>query len=368
MPHNRLNTGFGRRQPSKQVSTVARSSSSVAKYRLCVASRRASFHTRSMGASCGEYGGRNSSVRMPRYWRSNGANKTAWWYRALSSTMTIRWPCERCRNSFRRKASKVAALNTGHIERTNFPVRRLTAPKQATDFRVGACTSTGSLISGDTHMRVRVQCCWKWHSSRLQSSMSRRFARRRSFFKRRNPQRVRLGDLRTGLAQPKPHLVEHPLALAHPQRNAITAFHVFAQKLAVPQVLRMTKFTGASAQVPREPLPSPRLQRAWPPRPLSLAQSVESVFLETADPTLDRAGVFAEQSGDLPATLPRGHQQYAVQSVVVARFVRAFDLLLKGNPHHVGILNFESSHGDVSVHCRHRQYSRFIRHYLCRYV
>ena len=61
-------------------------------------------------------------------------------------------------------------------------VLRLTAPKHATDLRVGACCRMGSLISGAIHIRQREPCCWKWHSSRLQSSMSARRARRRSFF------------------------------------------------------------------------------------------------------------------------------------------------------------------------------------------
>ena len=48
------------------------------------------------------------------------------------------------------------------------PVCTLTAPKQTTDLRVGAWSRTGSLISGGTHMRHRVPCCGKWHSSTRQ--------------------------------------------------------------------------------------------------------------------------------------------------------------------------------------------------------
>ena len=55
----------------------------------------------------------------------------------------------------------VTALKIGHIIGTNWPVSRLTAPKQATDLRVGACRRIGSLISGATHMRQREPCCWK---------------------------------------------------------------------------------------------------------------------------------------------------------------------------------------------------------------
>jgi nucleoside-diphosphate-sugar epimerase len=41
--------------------------------------RRASFHTRSMGASWGLHGGRNSKVSTRRYLRVSGASETAWW-------------------------------------------------------------------------------------------------------------------------------------------------------------------------------------------------------------------------------------------------------------------------------------------------
>ena len=79
----------------------------------------------------------------------------------LSSTTIMRRPGVCWRRSRLRKVWNVAALKIGHIIRTNWPVSKLTAPKQATDFRVGAWRSIGSLISGGTHMRQREPCCWK---------------------------------------------------------------------------------------------------------------------------------------------------------------------------------------------------------------
>jgi len=46
------------------------------------------------------------------------------------------------------KLSKVRASNLSHRARTNFPLLRMTAPKQATDLRVGAWNNTGTLTSG----------------------------------------------------------------------------------------------------------------------------------------------------------------------------------------------------------------------------
>lgn len=59
MPHHLRSTELDVLQRSKHVETAVSTSSKVAKNRLCVAMRRASFQTRSMGASCGLYGGRN---------------------------------------------------------------------------------------------------------------------------------------------------------------------------------------------------------------------------------------------------------------------------------------------------------------------
>ena len=52
-----------------------------------------------------------------------------------------------------RKAAQVSALNTWAVMCTNWPVVKLTAPKQAVDLRVGACNRTGSRTSGGTHIR-----------------------------------------------------------------------------------------------------------------------------------------------------------------------------------------------------------------------
>jgi len=221
MPHNLRSTELGVLQRSKHVETAVSTSSKVAKNRLCVAMRRASFQTRSTGASCGLYGGRNSRVSTARYFQSNGLSRTAWWYRPLSSTSTMRVSRERCRSSVSRKVSNVAALDVVHRERMNLPVGKLTAPKHATDLRAGAWSRTGSLISGGTHMRHRVPCCWKWHSSTLQSSTPRRRARRCSFLKRRDRDRVGLGDLGSGLAQPESHVAEDALALAYAQHHLV---------------------------------------------------------------------------------------------------------------------------------------------------
>jgi len=259
LPHNLRNTELGVLQRSKHRATAVSTSSKVAKNRLCVARRRASFQTRSTGASCGLSGGRNSRVSTARYFRSHGLRRIAWWSRALSSTSTMRVSRERCCNGVFRKVSNVAALNVAHRERMTVPVRKRTAPKQATDWRVGAWRRTGSLIADGTHMRHWVPCCWKWHSSTLQSSTPPRRARRCSFFKRRDLVRVGLGNLRLGLAQPESHGAEEAVALAPPVAQA----QMRREQLAVPQMTSMTEFLRLVSQVTPQRRPLRGVQGGW---------------------------------------------------------------------------------------------------------
>ena len=49
----------------------------------------------------------------------------------------MRVPWARCRSSLFRTVSNVTALNVAHRERMNVPVRKLTAPKHATDLAGG---------------------------------------------------------------------------------------------------------------------------------------------------------------------------------------------------------------------------------------
>jgi len=252
-----------------------------------------------MGASCRLYGGRNSKLITLRYRLSNGSSSRARWYLALSRTITMRLACERCRSNFLRKASNVRASNLSPKTRTNLPELRLTEPKQATDLRVGAWSNTGSLISGGTHIRQRVPCCWKWHSSKPHKSTSLRLASCRSFFESRDLYRVGLRYLESGLPQSESHLTEDALALAYTQAQPIVQPQVLREELAVPQMGSMTEFRGVASQVAPQSRPLPSVQRGRPSRSLGLAQTFQAMRLETPHPALHRAAIFTEQFGYL---------------------------------------------------------------------
>lgn len=302
MAHSFANCRFGLVQKEKRSCTALTTSYRVGKWRLWVAKRRVSFQTRSIGLSSGLYGGKNNSVSRLRCLRSQGRSARAWWYLALSSTRTRRLLRERCLSRVFRKRWKDSPLNFGSKAVTNLPVRTLAAPKHATDLRVGACSRTGSLSSGGIHMRQRVPCCWKWHSSELHRSILGSAARRRSFFKDSLGCRVGLGNERTGLAQPKPHLAEQALTLACPQGDLVALAQMFGQQFAIPQGLGKAELTRAAPQVAPHALPVGIGQTAWSSGALAFLKARKPNFLEAADPALYRTLALAEPQRCLSRT------------------------------------------------------------------
>src|SRR6267142_5853394 len=96
--------------------------------------------------------------------------------------------------------------------------------------RVGACRHTGSRISGATHIRQRLPCCWKWTSSIAHRSILFPAARRWSFFYRRLRLRVGLSNFGTRFAQTETEASEHSLALAYLQRHIELLLHKAGQQ------------------------------------------------------------------------------------------------------------------------------------------
>ncbi len=226
----------------------------------------------------------------------------------------------------------------------NFPLCRLTAPKQAMDLRLDAWITTGSLSSGGIHMRQRVPCCWKWHSSKLHNSTSSRFANRRSFFKRLNLLSIRLCHLGARLAKPESHLFKQSLALTNTELHVIAPVHMFRKELAVPQVADKTEFVRTFSQILLQRRPLPGCQRPWAAQSFTLAQPIKTMMFKGLDPALHCAAVLAEQLCDLLTIVTRSYQQQTVEPVVVPRFLRPLNFLLNGNTHHIGISNLQFSH------------------------
>jgi len=125
---------------------------------------------------------------------------------------------------------------------TNCPVRKLIAPNRANDLRVGAWSTMGSLVSGGTHIRQRVPCYWKWHSSKLERSICSSFSIRRSFFICGLQFGISLRDDGPRLAQSESHLAENALALPHAQFHTVGLPEVMREQLSIPEVLVVAQF------------------------------------------------------------------------------------------------------------------------------
>ena len=69
------------------------------------------------------------------------------------------------------------------------------------------------------------------------------------FFKRRDLDRVGLGDLGSGLAQPESHVAEDSLALAHAQLHPVVQAQMRREQLAVPQMTGMTELLWLASHV-----------------------------------------------------------------------------------------------------------------------
>jgi hypothetical protein len=62
------------------------------------------------------------------------------------------------------------------------------------------------------------------------------------------------------------------------------------------------------------------------------------------DPVLDGSGALPQKRGDIIGTHAGTGEEHTVKAVIVARFFRALDLVLNGEPHDVRIRDFQSTH------------------------
>ena len=169
------------------------------------------------------------------------------------------------------------------------------------------------------------------------------------FFKRRALDRVGLGDLGSGLAQPKSHVAEDSGALAPPSAPPVAQAQMRCEQRAVPQMTGMTEFLRLASYVTPQRRPLLGVQRGGPTRTRPFAQASQSVGFEAVHPSLHRPPIFAKQCGDLLAAVAAGDQQQPVQPMVVPRLIGPSDFLLDGHAPDVSISNDQFSHDRTSA-------------------
>ena len=159
---------------------------------------------------------------MRRRMKSQGCMSFAWCHRALSRTKTINLPGVLKRNTYSRNDWKVSALNVFSNWVTSLPWRTCTAPNTPCFLRVGAWSSTGSLISGGIHILCREPCCWKWHSSSNQRSMFSLRHNSLSFFICPLHLRIGFGYDRTGFSPSESKFIETSLTLTNTELDTVS--------------------------------------------------------------------------------------------------------------------------------------------------
>ncbi len=260
--------------------------------------------------------------------------------------ITTRRPeCELTNRKCLRNDKNVMALNFSSSRRkTHFPSRRRTAPKYPTLRRVGWWSNTGSLVSGGTHIRHLEPCCWKRASSRAHRSTASSLASRRVFFRLLLLEGVGPGDKGARLAQAEAKLSKQPLTLSHAQINLPLLSNKSRQGFAVPQV------RGKAEIFRRLPQCRGNLRQLFlgqslrSSRAVSFNQSGKAFLIIASHPICHGAMSVAKKCGYLTAAYALGHQKDAVQSMIIARFLRPTNFLLQGRNCHGRIGNGQCFH------------------------
>jgi hypothetical protein len=130
------------------------------------------------------------------------------------------------------------------------------------------------------------------------------------------PCRVCLGNAGARLAQPKAQLPEQTLALPNPQADPIFPLNPGGQRISVPEIASQARLSRHMGRNCVDLLELPRAQ-----------QPGQAHFLKLVHPLLYRPESVSQQLRHLRAGHSPRHQQHAVESMVIARFHRAPDLI-----------------------------------------
>jgi hypothetical protein len=159
--------------------------------------------------------------------------------------------------------------------------------------------------------------------------------------------RVGFGDEWAGLAAAESHLPENPLTLAHAQVDRTRFLQVVGQQLTVPEVLAITILPGRLTQCLFQPRPLRGANARRSTWALPVEQSPKPIPIEPMHPPLDGHRVFAKVLGHVVTTQSVADQENPMQTVIIARFLRALNFLLQGYLHDFVIVNSQLAHNTV---------------------
>jgi len=162
--------------------------------------------------------------------------------------------------------------------------------------------------------------------------------------------RIRSGNQRSRLDQPKIPLAKEAPALTGAERDAVRLLDMRRQCLSVPQIACQSEI--------RRPHPQARLNRrdllgrqaAGAPRAAPFLQSGQPLLLETAHPIFNRARGISQELGYPTAVHPLSDKKNPVQTMVIAGFRASSDLILQTKDHQRRIGNRQGFHAPIKSH------------------
>lgn len=193
-------------------------------------------------------------------------------------------------------------------------------------------------------MAQRDPCCWKWHSSSNQISTSSLAANRRSFFKTVLLLGIRVGNERTRFTSSKTQPFEQALALSHTEAYPEFLGRMMTKELTIPKVLGIPKLRRQATQVFANLLDICLTQSCWATRSRCILNTGKTALFKPLYPVLNRPRTVSEKLCDFMRTQPRAYKKNSVKPVVVPRLLGSQNLFLDGNPHNVGVLDFQLAH------------------------
>jgi hypothetical protein len=123
---------------------------------------------------------------------------------------------------------------------------------------------------------------------------------------------------------------------------------MMANKLTIPQILRISKLPWRTAQINCNPSADILINEGRATGSLGLFKPRKATFFKPPYPVLDGTPPMAEKLGYLSATKPGTHEKNAVKPVIISRLLGSHDLLLHSNSHKPCIFNLKLAHGAIS--------------------
>ena len=158
---------------------------------------------------------------------------------------------------------------------------------------------------------------------------------------------IGMGNQWARFPQPETQLAKQPLALTHSQPDLVAPRQPSLERFAIPQRSLQPSLARRPSQHCLHLFHLRVTQPFGPPRARPLDQTAQPTLFKPPHPVFHRPGSVAQKPTDPRAGHSLGHQQDPVQAVIVTRFLRTANLILKSQNYRIGISNGQWFHAPM---------------------